>query len=285
MLRAYKYLIYPTKEQTENINQHIWGCRFVYNWALEQKIKYFETSKEKLSVYELDFILKGLKAENPWLKCVNSQSLQQANKNMESAFTKFFREKKRFPKFKSKKNPVQSFQISQHYLVDFEKGIVKLPKIGNVKLIVLSRIFEGTKTATVSRSPTGKYFIFILVDNGKDLPEKLPFNENLTIRIDLGLKDSAILVNGGKFENTKFLKNPLKRLNMLSRRLSRRVKHSINWKKAKFRLSRLHEKITNQRDDFHHKLTKSCVREPSNSTRNIKCMWYDQKSLFSTVYF
>lgn len=275
MLRAFKYRIYPTKEQLEKINQHIGGCRFVYNWALENKIRYYETSKEKLSAYDLNYMLKGLKAENPWLKEVNSQSLQQTNKNMESAFTRFFREKKGFPKFKSKKNPVQSFQIPQHYMVDFEKQLIKLPKIGNVKIII-SRTFEGTpKTATVSKTPTGKYFISILVDDGKDIPEKQKFDESTTIGVDLGIKDSAILSNGEKFENPKFLKNSLKKLKVLSRKLSKKVKGSNNWKKAKLKLSRLHEKISNQRNDFQHKLSSKLISENQAialETLNVKGM-------------
>ena len=261
MLRAYKYRIYPTKEQEQKIVQHIGGCRFVYNWALENKMRYYETSKEKLSAYDLNYMLKGLKADNPWLKEVNSQSLQQTNKNMESAFTRFFREKKGFPKFKSKKNPIQSFQIPQHYTVNFEKQLIKLPKIGNVK-IVISRTFEGScKTATVLRTTTGKYFISILVDDGKELPEKRSFDENSTIGVDLGIKDSAILSNGEKFENPKYLKNSLKKLKVLSRKFSKKVKGSNNWKKSKLKLSLLHEKITNQRNDFQHKLSKKLVCE------------------------
>jgi len=275
MLKAFKYRIYPTKEQTEKINQHIGGCRFVYNWALENKIRFYETSKEKLSAYDLNYMLKGLKAENLWLKEVNSQSLQQTNKNMESAFTRFFREKKGFPKFKSKKNPVQSFQIPQHYSVDFDKGLIKLPKIGNVKIII-SRTFEGTpKTATVSRTPTGKYFISILVDDGKEVPVKQKFNEKSTIGVDLGIKDSAILSNGEKFENPKYLKKSLKKLKVLSRKLSKKIKGSNNWKKAKLKLSRLHEKISNQRNDFQHKLSSKLISENQAialETLNVKGM-------------
>lgn len=275
MLRAYKYRIYPTKEQEKKIVQHIGGCRFVYNWALENKIRYYETSKEKLSAYDLNYMLKGLKADNPWLKEVNSQSLQQTNKNMESAFTRFFREKKGFPKFKSKKNPVQSFQIPQHYTVDFEKQLIKLPKIGNVK-IVISRTFDGTpKTATISKTPTGKYFISILVDDGKELPVKQDFDENSTIGVDLGIKDSAILSNGEKFENPKYLKNSLQKLKVLQRKVSRKVKGSNNWKKAKLKLSRLHEKISNQRNDFQHKLSFKLISENQAialETLNVKGM-------------
>jgi len=275
MLKAFKYRICPTKKQEKMINQHIGGCRFVYNWALENKIRYYETSKEKLSAYDLNYMLKGLKADNNWLKEVNSQSLQQTNKNMESAFTRFFREKKGFPKFKSKKNPVQSFQIPQHYTVDFEKQLIKLPKIGNVK-IVISRTFEGTqKTATVSRTPTGKYFISILVDDGKEIPVKQVFNEKSTVGVDLGIKDSAILSNGEKCENPKYLKNSLTKLKVLSKKLSKKVKGSNNWKKAKLKLSRLHEKISNQRNDFQHKLSSKLISENQAialETLNVKGM-------------
>jgi putative transposase len=262
MLRAYKYRIYPTKTQEQIILQHFGACRFVYNWALENKIKEYQENKHHISRFELQTILvKKVKPENEWLKSANSQSLLAALINLESAFTRFFREKKGFPKFKSKKNPVQSFQIPQHYTVDFERNKVKLPKIGKVK-IVISREFDGIcKTATVSRSTTGKYYISILVDDGNELPETEHFNDDTTVGVDVGIKDFAILSNGEKIDNPKPLKNSLKRLQVLSRRFSKKQKGSNNWKKAKIKISRLHEKITNQRNDFQHKLSIKLVRE------------------------
>jgi len=151
MLKAYKYRIYPTKDQKELIKVIIGACRFVYNWALEQKIKTYEQYKKSISRFDLQRILvHEVKPANEWLKKANSQALLASLVNVESAFTRFFREKKGFPKFKSKKNPVQSYQLPQHYTVDFEKSIVRLPKIGEVKAI-LHRQFEGTlKTATNS---------------------------------------------------------------------------------------------------------------------------------------
>lgn len=172
MLKAYKYRIYPNKTQKEQIEKQFGACRFVYNWALEQKIKYYETEKKSLSCFAVTNQLAILKkAEGyEWLTDGNAQSLQMAIRNLDNAFTKFFREKTGFPKWKSKKNHVQSFQIPQHYAVDFENKRVKLPKIGLIKTS-FSRAFKGTcKTATVSRSPTGKYYISILVDDGKELP-------------------------------------------------------------------------------------------------------------------
>lgn len=263
MLRAYKYRIYPNKTQKEQIEKQFGACRFVYNWALEQKIKHYETEKKTLSCFDLINRMAQLKKVEgyDWLKESNSQALQMSIRNLDNAFKRFFREKKGFPKFKSKKNPVQSFQIPQHYTVDFERSRVKLPKIGLVKAS-FSREFEGTcKTATISRSTTHKYYISILVDDGKDLPIKEPFSEESTIGVDVGIKDFAILSTGEKIDSPKYLKKSLDRLKVLSRRLSKKVKGSNNWKKAKLRLSRLHEKITNQRNDFQHKLSLKLVRE------------------------
>jgi len=147
-------------------------------------------------------------------------------KQVESAFTRFFREKNGFPKFKSKKNPIQSFPVPQHYSVNFENNTVKLPKIGEIKA-VLHRKFEGElKTATVSRSCTGKYFISILVEDGKELPIKQEFSEETTVGIDVGIKDFVILSTGEKIENPNYLKNSLQRLKVLQKRVSRKQKGS-----------------------------------------------------------
>ncbi len=261
MLQAHKYRMYPSQEQISLLMQHIHACRFVYNHSLEQKIRAYEQEGRKLSCYDLNDRLPALKEEHPWLKEVNSQSLQNANKNLDNAFTRFFREKKGFPKFKSKKNPVQSFQVPQHYTVDFKRGWVKLPKIGEIKT-TLHRIFTGKmKYATVSVTSTGKWFISILVDDGTPEPEPAPFTLETTLGIDVGLTDFAILSTREKVENPRFLKNSLQRLKVLQRRVSRKVKGSKNRKKAIQKLARCHEKITNQRSDFLHKLSYRVVGE------------------------
>lgn len=155
MLKAYKYRIYPNKDQKEMIKFNFGACRFIYNWALEQKIKSYEQTKKSISRFDLQNILvHEVKPSNEWLKKANSQALLASLVNVESAFTKFFREKTGFPKFKSKKNPVQSYQMPQHYTVDFDRNVIKLPKIGEVNA-VLHRRFEGEmKTATISKSST-----------------------------------------------------------------------------------------------------------------------------------
>ena len=261
MFQAYKYRMYPSEEQVALLMKHIHACRFVYNSSLEQKIRVYEQEGRNLSCFDLNNRLPALKEEHPWLKEVNSHSLQSANKNLDNAFTRFFREKKGFPRFKSKKNPVQSFQIPQHYTVDFERHRIKLPKIGEIKT-VFHRVFTGKmKYATVSVTSTGKWFVSILVDDEKNEPEPAPVSLDTTLGIDVGLKDFATLSTGEKIENPRYLRNSLRRLKVLQRRVSRKVKGSKNREKAILKLARCHEKIANQRNDFLHKLSFRVVSE------------------------
>jgi putative transposase len=261
MLIAYKYRMYPDDEQREMFLKHIGACRFVYNLSLEQKIKVYETDKTSLSCYDLNAMLPDLKKEFEWLKEINSQSLQQTNRNLDSAFKRFFREKKGFPKFKSRKNPIQTFSIPQHYKVDFDNNQVKLPKIGwiNTKL---SKTFKGiSKTATVSMTATGKFFISILVEDGRETPEKKPFGYDSTIGLDVGIKDFVTMSDGTKTDNPKFLKNSIQRLKVLQRRLSKTKKGSKNRDKARYNVTLQHEKIMNRRKDFLHKVSSKIVSE------------------------
>ena len=261
MLKTYKYRMYPNEEQREMLLNQFGACRFVYNWSLEQKIKAYETDQTTLSCYNLNAMLPDLKKEHEWLKEANSQSLQQTQKRLDSAFKRFFREKNGFPKFKSRKNPIQSFGVPQGYKVDFDNDQVKLPKIGLIKTM-LSRSFEGIlKTATVSVTATDKFFISILVDDEKETPIKEPFGYDTTIGIDVGIKDFATMSDGTKIDNPKFLKSSLQRLKVLQRRVSRKKKGSKNRDKAKYQVAKQHEMITNQRKDFLQKLTTKLVSE------------------------
>lgn len=261
MLKAYKFRMYPNKEQEELFLKHIGACRFTYNWALENKIKSYETEGKSVSRFTLNNMLPDLKKEHGWLKEINSQSLQGATLNLENAFTKFFREKTGFPKFKSRKNPIQSFSVPQHYKVDFENNRIRIPKIGWVKTKIHRR-YEGIeKTATVSKSFTGKFYISILVDDERDFPKKEILNDNSTVGVDVGITDFAVLSNGEKFDNPKYLKNSMQRMKVLQKRLSRKQKGSKNREKAKLAVAKLHERISNQRNDFQHKLSSKIISE------------------------
>ena len=150
--KAYKYRIYPNKGQQELINKHIGCCRYVYNLCLERKINAYKTSKKTISSFDLIKLLPTLKKEEEtsFLKEVNSLSLQAAIRNLDSAYKRFFKEKKGFPKFKSKRNVKQSFQIVQNTYVDFDEKKVFIPKFREGIKCRFHRFFNGKiKTSTI----------------------------------------------------------------------------------------------------------------------------------------
>jgi putative transposase len=260
MFHSTRYRIYPNAEQEVLLSKHFGCVRWVFNWALATKKAAWEARKENLSKFDLDKRLPELKRaeETGWLKEVNAQSLQAALRNLDSAYTKFFREKKGFPKFKSKHGR-QSFQVPQSGVVG--ENFVKIPKVGKLKAKI-SRPAEGKiKTITISRTPTGKYFASVLSETEEPLPEKLPVTEDGTVGIDLGLKSFAVLSTGEVVANPRPLKKRLKRLRRAQRRLSRRKKGSNNRAKQRRVVARIHERVTNTRNDFLHKLTTRLVRD------------------------
>lgn len=261
MLRAYKYRMYPNKDQIKKIWRHIGTCRFLYNLSLEEKMRVYQAENRSLTMFDLNNRIPELKKQYEWMSETNSQSLQAVNRNVETAFKNFFLKKADFPKFKSKKNPVQSFQIPQHYEVNLTENRVKLPKLGIVKTVI-SRKYTGTlKTATVSATSTGKYFISVLVDDGLKEPEPAPFDSSNTVGIDVGLTSFLVTSDGLKEDNPRYLKNSLARLKHLQRSVARKVKGSNNRRKAVQKVAILHERISNQRSDFLHKHSYKLVSE------------------------
>ena len=263
MLKAYKYRLNPNIEQRIALSKNMGCVRWVYNWALSRKIEAYQKENRSLSFFDLSKELPKLKAaeETKWLAEANAQSLQMSLRNLDNAFTRFFREKKGFPNFKSKKCRRQSFQIPQNVEVDFEKRKIILPKIGAVRA-KLHRKFDGIiKTVTISKTPSGKYYASILVETDEKPLPKPEIKYETTIGIDLGLTHFAILSNGEKIENPKYLQKSLNRLKFLQRRLLRKKAGSKRRDKARICVAKLHEKITNQRNDFLHKLSIRLIRE------------------------
>jgi putative transposase len=261
MLKAYKYLVKPTKKQIEMFEKHFGCVRFVYNWGLEQKTKAYQETGKTVNTYNLITNLPKLKEDNPWLREINSQSIQMALKNLDNAYTRFFREKKGFPKFKSKYNPKQSFQCPQSCSVDFDKGTLDIPKIKNIKTI-FHRKFEGeVKTLTISRVASGKYYVSILVEDNKELPTKVKLERSNAIGIDMGLKDFVVTSDGDKIDNPRYLRKSEERLIRRQRQLSKKNKGSKNRSKQRKKVAKLHEKIANQRKDFLHKISHKIVHK------------------------
>ncbi len=279
MKRGNVYRIYPDDEQKTLIEKHIGCVRFIYNRFLSIKKTFYDKFRINISLTELDKYLPMFKEIYPWLKEVNSQSLQEARKNLHDAYSRFFKGQNGFPQWKTKKDNNKSFQIPQRYRLNLTTSQVFLPGIGWMKIKMHRDLFspeffenlikttevngeiivekdrnaEFLRTATVRRTPTGKYFISILTEDREEYPEIQEYSERSTVGVDLGIKDFAILSTGEKIENPKFLKKSLGRLKTLQRRVSRKQKGSNNRKKAVKQLALIHEKISNQRHDFQHK--------------------------------
>jgi putative transposase len=254
MFKAFKYRIYPNKEQKELIHKHCGSSRFVYNLALETKNSAYLGNKHNFSSFDLIKQLPELKKECGWLKEVNSQSLQQSIQNMDIAFKKFFKGAG-FPKFKSKHKGRQSFSVPQNVII--ENNLLIIPKFKEGINIKVHRPIEGVlKSATISVTPTGKYFASILVNTNKEAPIKKPINENTTIGIDLGIKNFVITSEGEVFDNPKYLKKEQDKLKYIQRKYSKN-----KGKRTKQRLALLHEKVVNKRKDFLHKLSSKLISE------------------------
>lgn len=263
MIKAYKYRLNPTKAQATFFEKSFGCTRFVYNWALNLRIEAYQENKTKLSWVDLCKRMTQLKKEEEtlWLNEVSNQSLQCSIRNMDSAFVKFFRDKKGFPKYKSKKSSRKSFQFVEQVKIDFNSHRIKLPKIGWVKFFK-NRTFEGKiGTVTVSKNATGKYFVSVLVDDGKDLPTKAPIKVDTAVGIDVGIKDFAVLSNGQVFGNPKYLEKAEKRLKVLQRRLAKKQKGSNRRERARIVVAKQYEKVRNKRNNFIHQVTSRIVRE------------------------
>ena len=265
MLKAYKYRIYPNSEQKEYLAKTFGCSRFIYNQMLADKIEYYKETGEMLKNTPAQY-----KKEFEWLKEVDSLALANAQQNLEKAYKNFFRDKSiGFPKFKSKKINYHSYTTNnQKGTVYIDKGYIKIPKLKTMIKIKYHREFKGLiKSATLSKTPSNKYFISILVDTENI---KLP-KSNKKIGVDVGLKEFAICSNGYRVSNPKYLRKAEKRLAKLQKDLSRKQKGSNNRNKARLKVAKLHEKITNQRKDFLHKLSTKLIREnQSIAIENLK---------------
>lgn len=263
MIKSYKYRLCPNDEQGTFFEKSFDCARYVYNWALSKRIEAYQQRKERLSCVDLCKMLTRLKKEEDklWLSEVSNECLQQSIRCMDSAFTRFFREKKGFPKYKSKKNDRKAYKAINCVSIDFDRNRIKLPKIGWVKFSK-NRAFDGKiGTVTVSKTATGKYYVSVLVDDGKGLPTKPDIKYDTTVGIDVGIKDFAVLSNGQVFENPKYLEKAEMRLKTLQRRFARKQKDSNRRERQRLQLAKAYEKVRNCRTNFIHQVTSRIVRE------------------------
>ena len=255
MMKGFKYRIYPNKEQREFFAK-TFGCdRFIYNRMLADKIKHYELTKETLNNTPAQY-----KSEFVWLKEVDSLALANAQMNLKTAYGNFFRDKSiGFPKFKSKKDNNRSYKTNnQDGTIYIEGGFVKLPKLKSLVKIKQHKLFEGViKSCKVAQTPSGKYFVSVLVECEIKQLSRL----ETKVGIDVGIKTFAVMSNGVVVENPKVLRKSEKRLAKLQKDLSRKQKGSKNKAKARIKVAALHEKIANQRQDFLQKLSSKIIRD------------------------
>lgn len=258
MLKAYKFRLYPNKEQEIYFSKCFGSVRFIYNKMLNDKIEYYKKNNKMLNNTPAQY-----KKEYIWLKEVDSLALANAQINLDKAYKNFFRDKSvGFPKFKSKKNNHYSYTTNnqKNNIRIVDDKYIKLPKLKTLVRIKQHRQIpkDGKiKSATISKNPSGKYYISILVE--QEINE-LPKNE-FAIGIDLGLTDFAITSDGIKYSNPRYLRKSLNKLAKEQRKLSRKKKGSKNRNKQRIKVARVHEKITNQRKDFLHKLSFELINE------------------------
>ena len=263
MLKAYKYRIYSTDAQVVFFAKTFGSCRFVWNKMLDKKLQDYK-KKERIPQ---DRPAK-YKDEFPFLKEVDSFALCNVQLQLEKAFKAHFRNPKQFklPKFKKKRDK-QSYttnNVKNSIRVDFEKGLLYLPKIREGLKIELHRRFDGKiKSATVSRTKDDKYYASILVETG-NRRNKFVEPKSKDCGIDLGLEHFATVTNdfrSYKVEHPKYLRRGEERLKRLQKSFSKKQKGSKNSEKARLRLARQHAYITNARNDFLHKLSKAIIDE------------------------
>jgi putative transposase len=259
MLKAYKYRLYPNNEQKIYLAKTFGCTRFVYNRMLADRIKSYEENK--------DLDIKAIKYPTPaqykkeflWLKEVDSLALANAQMNLDKAYKNFFRDKSvGFPKFKKKSNTSNYTTNNQNGTVYIENNHIKVPKLKSMIKLEQHREFVGIiKSCTISKVPSGKYYISILVDT-----ENIQLSKtDKKIGVDLGIKEFAITSDGKIFSNPKHLKKSEKRLAKLQKDLSRKQKGSNNRRKARIKVAKIHEKIANQRNDFLHKVSTQLINE------------------------
>ena len=260
--KAYKYRIYPNKQQEELI-QKTFGCvRFVYNHFLFDRITVYKENGESRSFFQQNKMLTDLKNEYEWLKEPDKNALQCALRNLNTAYQNFFRNVKKggtpgFPKFKRKKDNQKSYQtVGCNNVTRIENGNVRLPKLGIVKTKLCRKLPEGARilNATVFQEPSGKYFVSIGFEYELDIPERELNTEN-SIGLDYSSPHFYVDGEGNKADMPHFYREAERKLAREQRRLSRKQKGSSNWEKQRIKVARAFEKVRNCRQDWQHKLS------------------------------
>ena len=269
--QAYKFRIYPNKDQQAFIHQTHGHCRFVYNHFLALWNTSYKEEGKGLNRSIMSKMLTKLKKQDDtaWLRNVDSVALQASYENLIDAFQRFFQKQNNYPRFKSKKNPVQSYTTKNtNNNIAIVGNKIKLPKLGLVKF-AKSRDIEGRiMRVTIKYNASGTFYVSVLCE----VPEFKPLPKtNQSVGIDLGITNFAVLSDGRKVDNQRFTKKMEQKLKREQRKLSRRyeqakkdgrdLRECMNYQKQRMKVARLREKVAFQREDFLNKLSTELIRQ------------------------
>lgn len=255
--RAYKFRLYPSREQAELLAKHFGCTRFVYNHFLNQRKEQYGLTGKSDNYYAQARSLTELKKQEAtaWLKEINSQSLQFALRSLETAYTNFFQKRAKFPSFKSK-HAKNSFTVPQSVFI--ADGRLFIPKFKEgIKCRVHREIKGKVGKATISKTPSGKYFVSVFTEEEYVTPIK---KSGKAVGVDMGLKDLLITSDGETFKNNRYIKRYERKLAKAQLHLSRKKKGSKGFENQRLKVAKLHEKIANSRADYLHKCSISLVR-------------------------
>ena len=272
--KNFRYRIYPNNKQKTAFAKNFGACRFVWNWALEQRNRAYNERKESITYYKAGLELVKLKKldEYKWLSDAIAQSLQCSLKNLDNAFKSFFKKQTSFPRFKSKKSNRQTFHVPQYIFLDFDKQELKFVKFSKIK-IKISRRFEGKiKNLTIEKTASGKYFAIFCVEQEQKAVKQKKITEKSTVGIDVGLTNFITLSDGTKVDNPRHFAKSQQKLKKLQRQLSKKKAGSNNRNKARLKVARCYEQVTNQRKDFLDKLSTQLANDSKVSTYAVETL-------------
>ena len=260
MKKTYKYRLLGSKLSFFNADGWLMLCQRLYNVALEQRISIYRQNKGSISCYSQVNQLPELRASFPEYRDVGSQVLQDVLERLDKAYKAFFRRVKNgsgkagFPRFKGR-DRYDSYTLKQTGW-KLDGRYLSIRNVGRFKLR-LSRPVEGDiKTVTIRRESTGKWYVCFSCDK---VPEHKLEPSDKAIGIDVGIKSFCVDSDGNKVDSPAYLRHSERLLRIRQRVLSRRVKGSHSRRKARKLVAKSHEKVTNQRNDFLHKVANQYI--------------------------
>lgn len=257
MLKAYKYRMYPNREQRDNLARAFGCARWAYNWALARRNEAYAQTGKTLSTYGLNVEMTSVKKEYPFLADVSDWVLKEAIANVGDAFKRFFEGTSRYPRFKSKRDARQS---ATYRRMKVSGNHVKLSKVGSVKFVKHREMVGEVKRITVSRDACGDYWVSFLCDDGVQEPPKA-HKPTKAVGVDVGVHDFLVTSDGERIENPAYYRKAQAKLAKEQRRLARKQKDSNRYKRQCQKVAKCHRHIANQRRDFLHKTSKQLINE------------------------